>query len=187
MRGEGREDVGARDGVDALRANRFEDLRERREPLLAVLVALERCGVRGVDGLGRIFEAQHGSAFLPSLREGVAGCAGDAPESPRFFAPVGERHQFDTAETNVAAPTLHDGSQHPAFRAARCHEQIQPAAIGVATWLSRGADGACRQGLVRMSSCRAHWLSLVYSHRLCGSKRGSQALALDDLNGPTQQ
>ena len=54
------------------------------------------------------------------------------------------------------------------LRAARCHEQIQPAAIGVATWLSRGADGACRQGLVRMSSCRAHWLSLVYSHKLCG-------------------
>ena len=129
-RTERRENVGAGDGIHAFAAKRLEDPAERRQPLLAVLVVLERGGVSRVDLCGRILEAEHRGA--PSLGQRVAAISGDLPQPSGLLAGLSQRHQCDAAQADIAARPHNDSAEHPALRTAGCHEQVQTASVSEA-------------------------------------------------------
>ena len=72
-------------------------------------------GMCGMDLRSRRLEGGDRSAFLPSFRDGIAASACDFPQPNGVLTCLLERHERDTTESDVAAFSLDDGSQHPAL------------------------------------------------------------------------
>ena len=78
LRTQDREDVGARDGVHALGAERPNRSRERRKPLLAVFFVSKARRVGGMNLSGGCLETRDVTALTATLVKGVAS-------SSRYF------------------------------------------------------------------------------------------------------
>ena len=95
-----------------------------------MLLVPEGGRVGGMDLSRGLLEAGDGTALVSTFGEGVAARASDPTQPSRFLAGVGQCHEGDATESEVAPLALDDGPQHPTLRAARGHEQIQATTVG---------------------------------------------------------
>ena len=130
LRPKRRQNVGARDGIHALRPEGRYHARERGQPLLTVFLVPEPSRVRRVDLSGRLLERREPTMRTPTLREGIAAGPGHLPKVHGLLPGLRERDQGHAAEPEVAPAALNDRAQNPALRAARGHAEIQAAAVG---------------------------------------------------------
>lgn len=85
-RSESSQDVSAGDRIDPHVADRWEHVRERRQPLLAMLHVLERRCLRRMDRFRSLLEGWKYSPCQPSFSERVAARTRNLSQPRRFFA-----------------------------------------------------------------------------------------------------
>jgi len=103
-----------------------------------------------VNLLGRILKAGHRPA--PPLGQWIAVVTRDLPEPPRFLSGLGERHEADAAQANVAACAHDDRAEYPALRSTGRHQQVETTAVCEASWGIQALYLPRGENLVRMSS-----------------------------------
>ena len=98
LRPKRRQNVGARDGIHALRPEGRYHARERGQPLLTVFLVPEPSRVRRVDLSGRLLERREPPMRTPTLREG-------SPPARATFRRCTACSRASASETRVTLPS----------------------------------------------------------------------------------
>ena len=78
----------------------------------------------GMDQLSRFLERRGKCSRFLAIGDRIAACSRDLPDGQRSFSSLGKRHKRNTAQSDIAATTVNDRSQHPAFRTGPLDDQI---------------------------------------------------------------
>ena len=88
-----------------------------------------------VDALDRLGEGRHNVLRFAALSQWVAALSCGLAIGQCPFARFGQRHEASSAQADIAAATLHDEAQEPAFGAGRIDDEVETVSIGKAARL----------------------------------------------------
>ncbi|KQO93864.1 hypothetical protein ASF33_13855 [Methylobacterium sp. Leaf92] len=148
---------GGVDLIDAARAELREGvLLKGVAPLLGVLFVRPRGFVLAVDALDGLGEGRHNVLRFAALGQRVASLSCGLTIGQCPFMSFGQRDEASSTQADIAAATLHDEAQEPAFRTGRIDDEVETVPIGIAAGLFKLAHLHRGECLFRMPAPSLH-------------------------------